>query len=72
MFNNSIPFCTYNTGVITCPTEKNIYITAALASFSGSFGTVTIGANQSLCSSVPIKLPSTVSGSAGTLFYYIE
>lgn len=72
MFNDSISFCTSNTGVIQCPTEKSIYITAALASFSGSFGTVTVGANQSLSPYVPIKFDSTVSGSANTLFYYID
>lgn len=70
--NNSIPFCTYNTGVISCPSEKNIYLAAATASFSGSFGTVTVGANQVLQPCIPIKLSSTVSGSARTLFYYIE
>lgn len=72
MNNNSLSFCTYNTGVIECPDQKNIYITSALASFSGSFGTVTVGANQSLSPSIPIKFDSVVSGDARTLFYYID
>jgi hypothetical protein len=72
MFNDSISFCTPNTGVILCPSEKSIYITAALSSFSGSFGTVSVGAGQSLSPYVPIKFDSTVSGAANTLFYYLE
>lgn len=68
--SQEIPFCTYNTGVIYKPSNKSIYITTALGSFSGDFGTVTVGANQNLNPCVPIKFDVNVSGSARTLFYY--
>jgi hypothetical protein len=74
MANNiDITFCTYNTGtVITAGSGQSIYLAAATASFSGSFGTVTVGANQTLNPNIPIKFDSPVSGSARTLFYYLD
>ena len=74
MNNNLFPFCDFNTGTTITPTsDKDIYIVSALASFSGDFGTVTVGANQSLNPSVPIKISSpVVSGSARSLFYYFD
>lgn len=70
--NMDIPFCSYNTGVITPGAGQSVFLTAATASFSGSFGTVTVGANQVLNPSVPIKFDTVVSGSARTLFYYLD
>lgn len=72
--NQEIPFCYFNTGTtITPATDKDIYIVSALSSFSGDFGTVTLGANQSLNPTIPIKISSpVVSGSARSLFYYFE
>jgi len=65
------PFCTFNTGTVLTPNEnQDIYIVSALGSFSGSFGTVTVGTNQSLNTFPPLKIDSPVSGDAGTLFYY--
>ena len=53
--------------------DKDVYIVSALASFSGDFGTVTLGANQSLNPTIPIKISSpVVSGTARSLFYYFE
>lgn len=73
MNNNFIPFCGLNTSsVITAGTEQNVYLLSALSSFSGSFGTVTVGSNQVLNTSIPIKLTPPVSGTARTLFYYLE
>jgi hypothetical protein len=73
MNNNLIPFCSLNTGtVITAGSNQAVYLVSALSTFSGSFGTVTIGSNQVLNSSLPIQLQSPVSGTARTLFYYIE
>ncbi|NDB28230.1 hypothetical protein EB169_01225 [archaeon] len=74
MANNlDIDFCTYNTGTTVTPSNgQSVYLTAATASFSGSFGTVTLGSNQTLNPCVPIKFDSVVSGSARTLFYYLD
>ena len=72
--NQDIQFCYFNTGTTITPTsDRDIYIVAALASFSGDFGTVTVGANQSLNPAVPIKIASpVVSGTARSLFYYLQ
>jgi len=72
--NQDIQFCYFNTGTtITPASDKDVYIVSALASFSGDFGTVTLGANQTLNPSVPIKISSpVVSGTARSLFYYFE
>jgi hypothetical protein len=72
--NQDIEFCYFNTGTTITPTNgRDIYIVSALASFSGDFGTVTVGANQSLNPTYPIKISSTVvSGSARSLFYYFD
>ena len=72
--NQDIEFCYFNTGTtITATNDRDIYIVSALASFSGDFGTVTVGANQSLNPTYPIKISSTVvSGSARSLFYYFD
>ena len=72
--NQEIQFCYFNTGTtITPASDKDIYIVSALASFSGDFGTVTVGANQSLNPTIPIKISSpVVSGTARSLFYYFE
>jgi hypothetical protein len=71
--NTDITFCSYNTGtVITAGNGQSIYLAAATASFSGSFGTVTVGANQTLNPCVPIKLDYPISGTARTLFYYLD
>jgi len=67
-----IPFCTYNTGAVDISNAKSVYLVSALGSFSGSFGAITVGANQTLNPSLPIKFDSTISGSENTLFYYIE
>lgn len=65
------PFCTYNTGtVITPASDMDVYLVSALGSFSGSFGTVTVGSNQSFNPSVPLKIDTPVSGDAMSLFYY--
>lgn len=74
MANNlEIPFCGLNTGTALTPNAgQSIFIVAATASFSGTFGTVTLGANQVLNPTLPIKIDSIVSGSARTLFYYID
>lgn len=74
MANNlEIPFCSLNTGTLITPNAgQSVFISAATASFSGSFGTVTIGANQVLNPALPIKIDSVVSGTARTLFYYID
>lgn len=73
MNNNFIPFCALNTGtVITPASNQDVYLVSALSSFSGSFGTVTVGSNQVLNPAVPIKLDSPISGTARTLFYYLE
>jgi hypothetical protein len=73
MANNiDVPFCSFNTGVITPGVGQSVFLTAATASFSGSFGTVTLGANQVLNPYVPIKFDTVVSGSARTLFYYLD
>jgi hypothetical protein len=65
------PFCTYNTGTVITPnTDMDVYLVSALASFSGAFGTVTVGANQSFNPFVPLKIETPVSGSAMSLFYY--
>jgi hypothetical protein len=66
-----LSFSTYNTGVVECPENKSIYVTAALDSISGSFGTITVNSTQSLSPCVPIKFDTTVSGDARTFFYYI-
>jgi hypothetical protein len=72
--NQDIEFCYFNTGTtITATNDRDIYILSALASFSGDFGTVTVGANQSLNPAYPIKISSpVVSGTARSLFYYFE
>lgn len=72
--NQEIQFCYFNTGTtITPASDKDVYIVSALASFSGDFGTVTVGANQSLNPTIPIKISSPViSGTARSLFYYLE
>jgi len=72
--NQEIQFCYFNTGTtITPASDKDIYIVSALASFSGDFGTVTVGANQSLNPTIPIKISSpVVSGTARSLFYYFD
>lgn len=72
--NQEIQFCYFNTGTtITPASDKDIYIVSALASFSGDFGTVTVGANQTLNPAIPIKISSpVVSGTARSLFYYLE
>ena len=72
--NQDIPFCYFNTDTTITPTnDKDIYIVSALASFSGDFGTITVGANQSLNPIIPIKISSpVVSGTARSLFYYFE
>jgi hypothetical protein len=74
MANNiDISFCSYNTGtVINAGNGQSVYLAAATASFSGSFGTVTVGANQTLNPCIPIKLDVPVSGAARTLFYYLD
>ena len=74
MANNiDINFCSYNTGtVINARNGQSVYLAAATASFSGSFGTVTVGANQTLNPYIPIKLDVPVSGAARTLFYYLD
>jgi hypothetical protein len=72
MNNNFVPFCTFNTGTtISCPSERSIYVTAALGSISGSAGVVSVGSNQVLQPSVPVKFDSNISGAARTIFYYI-
>jgi hypothetical protein len=73
-YNQDLQFCYFNTGTTITPTsDKDVYIVSALASFSGDFGTVTVGANQSLNPTVPIKISSpVVSGTARSLFYYFE
>lgn len=72
MNNNFVPFCTFNTGTtITCPNEYSIYVTAALGNISGSAGVISVGANQVLQPSAPIKFDSNISGAARTIFYYI-
>ena len=72
MNNTLIPFCTFNTGTtITCPDEKSVYVTAALSNISGSAGVITVGANQVLQPSLPIKFDTSISGTARTIFYYI-
>ena len=72
--NQEIQFCYFNTGTtITPASDKDIYIVSALASFSGDFGTVTVGANQALNPTIPIKISSpVVIGTARSLFYYLE
>lgn len=72
--NQDLRFCYFNTGTTITPTnDTDVYIVSALASFSGDFGTVTVGANQCLNPSIPIKISSpVVSGSARSLFYYFE
>ena len=72
--NQDIEFCYFNTGTTITPTNgRDIYIVSALASFSGDFGTVTVGANQSLNPTYPIKISNTVvSGTARSLFYYFD
>lgn len=72
--NQEIQFCYFNTGTtITPASDKDVYIVSALASFSGDFGTVTVGANQTLNPAIPIKISSpVVSGTARSLFYYLE
>lgn len=75
MSNNlEIPFCYINTETTITPSDdKDIYIISALSSFSGDFGTITVGANQSLNPAVPIKIASpVVSGTARSLFYYLQ
>ena len=72
MNNNFVPFCTFNSGTtITCPNESSIYVTTALGNISGSAGVITVGSNQVLQSSIPIKFDSSISGAARTIFYYI-
>tara|TARA_R100000234_G_scaffold27535_1_gene15852 strand:- start:4497 stop:4715 length:219 start_codon:yes stop_codon:yes gene_type:complete len=67
------PFCTFNSAATIQPeTGESIYLTAALGSFSGSFGTITLASNQSFMPAVPLKLDSTVSGTIGELFYYFD
>ena len=72
--SNEVEFCYFNTGTtITSTSDRDIYIVSALASFSGDFGTVTVGANQSLNPTYPIKISSpVVSGTARSLFYYFD
>ena len=75
MSNNlEIPFCYINTETTITPSDdKDIYIISALSSFSGDFGTITVGANQSLNPAFPIKISSpVVSGTARSLFYYFK
>lgn len=72
MNNNFVPFCTFNTGTtITCGSEQSVYVTAALGSISGSAGVISVGANQVLQPTIPIKFDSSISGAARTIFYYI-
>ena len=73
-YNQDLQFCYINTGTTITPTsDKDVYIVSALASFSGDFGTVTLGANQSLNPTIPIKISSpVVSGTARSLFFYFE
>jgi hypothetical protein len=53
-YNQDLQFCYFNTGTTITPTsDKDVYIVSALASFSGDFGTVTLGASQSLNPTVP-------------------
>jgi hypothetical protein len=69
--NSLLTFCDFNTGTtITRPTERSIYVTAALGNISGSAGVVSVGANQVLQPCVPIKFDTSISGAPRTIFYY--